>query len=265
MNLNDALNRQINELLNRENASPAELRNLMLEIEEFISSDEYSALKPEERSQLQSVRKDLLTRIQQQENGGGDQTMEGVSTDKSIRAEASQPSTNHNNDGQAVKESAREHNPMAEQQMEMAERLFYSGRYAEAIQIFDRVLQLEPNWERARQHRSEAENYLRTGYIPAVALPADAASAYSKAQSAARVGRFADALALLEKAQLILRDLGIQRWQEGQEFAQKLQESIDAENVYEEGMALFNQGRMDEAIDRIDAASARDWLAEICR
>jgi tetratricopeptide (TPR) repeat protein len=144
--------------------------------------------------------------------------------------------------------------------MEVAEKLFYSGRYAEAIQLFDRVLQLEPNWERARQHRSEAENYLRTGYIPAVALPADAASAYGKAQSAARVGRYADALALLEKAQLILRELGIQRWQEGQELAQKLQESIDAEHVFEEGLAAFHQGLIDQAIEKIDAAARATGL-----
>jgi tetratricopeptide (TPR) repeat protein len=122
------------------------------------------------------------------------------------------------------------------------------------------VLQLESNWERARQHRTEAENYLRTGYIPTVALPADAASAYGKAQSAARVGRYADALGLLEKAQEILRDLGIQRWQEGQEFAQKLQENIDAENVYEEGLAYFQQGNLDEAIDRVESASRATGL-----
>jgi tetratricopeptide (TPR) repeat protein len=138
--------------------------------------------------------------------------------------------------------------------MEMAEKLFYSGRYAEAVQIFDRILQVEPNWERARQHRTEAENYLRTGYIPVVALPADAASAYGKAQSAARVGRFADALALLETAQNALRELGIQRWQEGQDFAQKLQENIDAEKAYSEGLELFKQGKIDDAIDRVQAA-----------
>ncbi len=142
----------------------------------------------------------------------------------------------------------------------MAEKLFYSGRYAEAIQLFDRVLQLEPNWERARQHRSEAENYLRTGYIPAVALPTEAASAYGKAQSAARVGRYADALALLEKAQNSLRELGILRWQEGQEFAQKLQENIDAEHVYEEGMALFKQGQIDAAIEKVEAAALATGL-----
>jgi tetratricopeptide (TPR) repeat protein len=144
--------------------------------------------------------------------------------------------------------------------MEVAEKLFYSGRYAEAIQLFDRVLQLEPNWERARQHRSEAENYLRTGYIPVVALPADAASAYGKAQSAARVGRYADALSLLEKAQNLMRDMGIQRWQEGQEFAQKLQESIDAENVYNEGLVFFAQGQIDQAIEKVEAAARATGL-----
>ncbi len=144
--------------------------------------------------------------------------------------------------------------------MDLAERLFYSGRYAEAIQLFDRVLQLEPNWERVKQHRSEAESYLRTGYIPAVALPAEAASSYGKAQSAARVGRYADALALLEKAQSIMRDSGIQRWQEGQEFSQKLQESIDAENMYEEGIATFQQGQIEAAIEKVELASRATGL-----
>ena len=138
--------------------------------------------------------------------------------------------------------------------METAEKAFYSGRFSEAIKLYDRVLQIEPNWERARQHRTEADNYLRTGYIPSVALPADAASAFGKAQSAARVGRYQDALTLLLKAQSTLRDLGIQRWQEGQEFEQKLQENIDAENAYQDGLKLFRAGQVDEAIDAVDTA-----------
>jgi tetratricopeptide (TPR) repeat protein len=191
-----------------------------------------------------------MQRIQQQENGGAgtaDKT-NGQGQESASQSEAkSEPTT-------ARPEPEREHKPAAESQMEMAEKLFYSGRYAEAVQIFDRILQLEPNWERARQHRTEAENYLRTGYIPVVALPAEAASAYGKAQSAARVGRFADALALLESAQNALHELGIQRWQEGQDFAQKLQENIDAEKAFEEGLNLFRQGNIEDAIERIQAA-----------
>jgi tetratricopeptide (TPR) repeat protein len=144
--------------------------------------------------------------------------------------------------------------------MEESEKLFYGGRYAEAIKDYDQVLQIEPQWERAQKHRHESENYLRTGYIPSVALPAEAGTAFGKAQSAARLGRFSDAMTLLNKAQAILRELGIQRWQEGQEFEQKLQQSIDAESVYLEGMQMFNQGQIDEGIDRVETAARATGL-----
>ena len=266
MNSYDALETQIDQLLDHDSASLIERRNLLLEIDDFLSSEDYQALSPDERSRLQTARKDLLARIQQQEDDeagpvqASDSGQEGPSVQRGTLSQGQPDTSAASSEGALKAEEARKHDPAAEQQMEVAEKLFYSGRYAEAIQLFDRILQLEPNWERPRQHRSEAENYLRTGYIPAVALPADAASAYGKAQSAARVGRYADALALLEKAQSILRDLGIQRWQEGQEFAQKLQESIDAENVYEEGLANFQQGQIDIAIEKVEAASRATGL-----
>lgn len=240
-------------LVEDDEAGLNDLRNLMLEFEEFIGSDEYPALSLQDRGRIQEMRKALRARIRQRED-----------EEDLVRAEAPEhsplPASPDGVDLEQAYENypagapLREHNPLAEQQMEAAEKLFYSGRYAEALNLFDRVLQLEPNWDRARQHRSEAENYLRTGYIPAVALPAEAASAYGKAQSAARVGRYADALSLLEKAQSILHEMGIQRWQEGQEFAQRLQENIDAENVYQEGLELFQQGRFDEALERVNTA-----------
>lgn len=244
------IEKQYQELQGRTSASVVDLRHLLLDIEELINSPDYQTLALEQRSSLQGIRKELMQRIQQQENGSAapDEKTNGLGKESASQPEAKPELAN------APPEPAREHNPAAESQMDMAEKLFYSGRYAESVQIFDRILQLEPNWERARQHRTEAENYLRTGYIPVVALPADAASAYGKAQSAARVGRFADALALLESAQDSLRQLGIQRWQEGQDFAQKLQENIDAEKAYEEGLNLFRQGNIDEAIERIQAA-----------
>jgi hypothetical protein len=93
-----------------------------------------------------------------------------------------------------------------------------------------------------------------------VALPPEAASSFGKAQSAARLGRYADALAMLNKAQSALRDLGIQRWQDGQEFEQKLQQYIDAESVYSEGVQLFAQGMVDDAIERVDAAAQATGL-----
>lgn len=233
------------------------LRDLTIELEDFLSSPEYSTLAPEVRGRAQNLQRELHERIHRIESG------EGLADDSPAPEKPAQAAaeTRPAPDGETqAAQDVRQRNPAAEQQMEAAERLFYSGRYADAINLFDRVLQMEPNWERARQHRTEAENYLRTGYIPAVALPADAASAYGKAQSAARVGRYEDALAMLEKAQSILRDLGILRWQEGQEFSQKLLENIDALNVYQEGLALFQQGAFDEAIERVDSASRATGL-----
>lgn len=239
-------------LFSQEPPVPAELRKLMLEIEELISSEDYQALDMNGRNRLQSLRKEVKARLRGPDDGSD---APGANAAASLPVGPAE-STPHNASEQESQPETdlREHNANAEQQMEAAEKLFYSGRYAEAIKLYDRVLQIEPNWERARQHRAESENYLRTGYIPSVALPSDAASAFGKAQSAARVGRYADALALLGKAQAVLRDLGIQRWQEGQEFEQKLQESIDAENVYEEGLELFSQGKIDEGIERVETA-----------
>ena len=264
MNHFDELAQQIQQSRQRGTTNPVDQRNLLLEIEEFINSENYPALTSDERNLLQNARNELITLIQQGtaegENSGQTSAPEAQAAQSDTAVSQATGTSPGNADPRGAQEATRDHNPMAEQQMEVAEKLFYSGRYAEAIQVFDRVLQLEPNWERARQHRSEAENYLRTGYIPSVALPTDAASAYGKAQSAARVGRYADALALLEKAQSVLKELGIQRWQEGQEFAQKLQENIDAERVYEEGLVFFQQGQIDTAIEKVDAASLATGL-----
>lgn len=243
---------RVNEILMQETPTLAEMRRLMLEIDEHINSDNYQALSLDERGRLQSARKELKTRIRQQEDA--EEALENSAT-----AEANQ-SKEWNDLPASVSRlsmpsaSPASHNSQAEESMEAAEKLFYSGRFSEAIKLYDRVLQMEPSWERAKQHRLEADNYLRTGYIPSVALPAEAASAYGKAQSAARVGRYNDALNLLLKAQAVLRELGIQRWQEGQEFEQKLQENIDAENAFQEGLKLFRAGQVDEAIEAVETA-----------
>ena len=245
---------RVNDLLIQENPTLADMRRVMLEIDDYLNSAEYPSLSVDERSRLQTARKDLKARLRRQE----DAEEELISANMTAPPPLSSPGEAQRT-GAAIAINAAgaelvAHSTLAEEQMEAGEKMFYSGRFSEAIKLYDRVLQLEPAWERAKQHRSEADNYLRTGYIPSVALPAEAASAYGKAQSAARVGRYSDALALLTKAQGILRELGIQRWQEGQEFEQKLQENIDAEYAYQDGLKMFKAGQIDEAIDAIETA-----------
>ncbi len=240
----ESLLERITPLLQQEVEPIAELRLALLDIEEFLHSPDFESLLPEERTRLLDLRRQIKGRL----------GLSGGEPEKALSVNATPSTPSPNASGGSGR------NPLAEQQMEEAEQLFYSGRYAEAIRLFDRVIQLEPNWERPKQHRSEAENYLRTGYIPPIALPPEAASAFGRAQSAARVGRYTDALNLLNRAQSILRDLGIQRWQEGMEFEQKLHESIAAESAYHEGMQLFQQGNIEEAIERIETAARATGL-----
>ena len=246
---------RINDLLIQDAPALADLRRLMLEIDEYINSPDYPTLGIDERSRLQGVRKDLKARIRQQEDDEEEKINASLAASPMSQGRVEDNSSDRTwQQAAQPKSEPSGHNSLAEEQMESAEKLFYSGRFSEAIKLYDRVLQVEQTWERAKQHRAEADNYLRTGYIPSVALPAEAASAYGKAQSAARVGRYTDALNLLVKAQGILHEMGIQRWQEGQEFEQKLQENIDAENAYQDGLKLFRAGQIDEAIDAIETA-----------
>ncbi len=253
MNEIDSIKETVQNLLEAETASIMELRKILLDIEELINSSDYPDFTSIEQENLQTMRRDLKTRIRQIED------LEIGSSEADLAND--QTSSGSQSNLEAADQAAKKgREPLAEREMEEAEKLFYSGRYAEAIKLFDRTLQLEPNWDRARQHRAESENYLRTGYIPPVALPPEAASAFGKAQSAARVGRFNDALNMLTKAQATLRELGIHRWQEGLEFEQKLQENIDAEISYNEGIQIFSQGRFEEAIERVETASRATGL-----
>ncbi len=281
----DAFILETNNLLSQAAPPPIELRKAILELDEWINSDAFAEVDPVDREKGRDLLKDLRARLKQVEDGEilealideeeqplppedliGPETISSkpiVQTSAGQTAETTYGPEDETGDVSILDNLTRQpsaRQPQAEEWMEAAERLFYSGRYTEAIRLFDRILQLEPKWERAHQHRNESENYLRTGYIPHVALPAEAASAFGKAQSAARVGRYKDALALIGKAQTVLRDSGIQRWQEGLEFEQKLQESIDAENLYQEGIQLFEQGNLEEAIESIETAARATGL-----
>ena len=254
----ETLQAEASRLISQEPAPLGGIRKMMVEIDEFINSDEFQSINREQKTQLQTRYQELKARLRSPETPGSAQPATSGMFGMAFSAGGAEPQAAAVSGTARLKE--REHNPQAEQMMQEAEKLFYGGRYAEAIKLYDQVMQIEPDWERARQHRGESENYLRTGYIPSVALPAEAATAFGKAQSAARLGRYQEAMTLLNKAQGTLREMGIQRWQEGQEFEQKLQQNIDADSVFEEGVKLFSQGQFDEGIERVETAARATGL-----
>ena len=154
------------------------------------------------------------------------------------------------------------HDPEAERLMDEAEEAFYKGNYQVAIPLFEKVIQMEPGWTRAQEHHSEAEEYLRSGNIPSVALPPEAGKAYGKAQSAARVFRYKVALDYLDEAFDHLQEAGIKRWREGEELRHDLENQMQAYDVYKEGLNLLSQGELVGALGKIQTAASAVAIPE---
>lgn len=154
------------------------------------------------------------------------------------------------------------HDPEADALMDSAEEAFYAGNYQKAIPLYEDVLQIEPGWSRAHEHHDEAEEFLRTGNIPSVALPPEAGKAYGKAQSAARVFRYQTALDYLEDAFASLNAAGINRWREGEELRQDLENQIQANEVFEEGLTMVEQGDLQGGLSKIQTAASAVALPE---
>ena len=154
------------------------------------------------------------------------------------------------------------HDPEAERLMDQAEEAFYKGNYQVAIPLYEKVIQMEPGWTRAQEHHSEAEEYLRSGNIPSVALPPEAGKAYGKAQSAARVFRYQVALNYLDEAFDHLQDAGIKRWREGEELRHDLENQMQAYDVYREGENLLIQGELAAALGKIQTAASAVAIPE---
>ncbi len=154
------------------------------------------------------------------------------------------------------------HDPEAERMMDEAEEAFYKGNYQIAIPLYEKVIQMEPSWSRAQEHHTEAEEYLRSGNIPSVALPPEAGKAYGKAQSAARVFRYKIALDYLEEAFNHLEEAGIKRWREGEELRHDLENQMQAYDVYKDGLNLLAQGELVTALGKIQTAASAVAIPE---
>ncbi len=154
------------------------------------------------------------------------------------------------------------HDPEAERLMDQAEEAFYKGNYQVAIPLYEKVIQMEPSWARAQEHHAEAEEYLRSGNIPSVALPPEAGKAYGKAQSAARVFRYQIALNYLDDAFNHLEEAGIKRWREGEDLRADLENQMQAYDVYKEGLNLLSLGDLQTAFNKIQTAASAVAIPE---
>ena len=124
---------EVSQLIQAETPVLAELRVKMVELDDFVHSAEFEALNYGDRSRFQTAYKELRDFVRRQESSGSTTGTAGAPS-----FETSLGSTGQN--GSNEQAEAVVHNPFAEQQMEEAERLFYGGRYAEAIKLYDLVI-----------------------------------------------------------------------------------------------------------------------------
>jgi len=212
------------QILTKSEYSLEEIQPLRLEIESLVKDQQFHNLDAEQQSDLLTILEDI--RYKEEELAvvvlsHGKQSEDKISETNKV--------------------------------MNRAEELFYSGQFAEAIKKYNQVLAVEPNWERAREHRNQASEYLKRGYIPGEALPPEVALLFGKAQSAARVGRYMAALELMNKAKKILTEYGIAKWSDGDEFIALIQTSIEAEEIAQFATQAFNEGRIEEAINALNS------------
>jgi len=211
-----------------EGSSVKELQQILDEINRFMQSSRFEELAQGRKEDLEDARKMLKEKI-----GNVPQTSQISSAD-----------------------SVSQHDPAAEALMNAAEFDFYGGHFMDAINKYEQVLQIEPDWSRAKEHKEEAERYLRTGEVPPDSFPAAAAIAFGKAQSAFRVRNFGRAKRLLEEAKQALQEAGwdLQQWGAGKEFEIQLHKEQEAQERFEEAKRDLAEGNWEEAINKAEDA-----------
>jgi tetratricopeptide (TPR) repeat protein len=130
---------EISGLISADTPTLADMRVKMIEVDEFVHSSDFEKLNYNDRSRFQAAYKDLREAIRKLENPGASQGG-AASPGFATSLGSSEPAA-----AQAEAAEAPSHNAYAEQNMEEAERMFYGGRYAEAIKLYDQVLQFDPN------------------------------------------------------------------------------------------------------------------------
>ena len=126
-------------LLGLETPPASELRRLSVELDDLINSSEYATLDPAAQAQVQELLQTIRGRIRGSEAAA-------------VLLPSNMPGLSENSFAPArSRVEERQHNPYAQEAMEEAESLFYGGRYAESIKLYDQVLSIEPDWDRARR------------------------------------------------------------------------------------------------------------------
>lgn len=139
------------------------------------------------------------------------------------------------------------HSKEATELIKRADEAFYSARFLEAIEYYQQVLRIEPQWDRALYNLKQAREYLETGRLPEALLPPFAAREYGMAKSAFTRNEFMLALEHGQRAVEQAYESGIVRWNEGEDFLAKVRNALAVEKAFSEFRILIDRGYWKEA------------------
>ena len=120
----ETLQAEANRLIRQEPPPLPEIRKMMVEMDELINSPDFQSYDREQRGQLQTLYKDLRTRVRGPEGGAQPATAGVFASGPETPFREGEKAGGGN--GGRVRE--REHNPQAEELMQEAEKLLYGGR-----------------------------------------------------------------------------------------------------------------------------------------
>jgi hypothetical protein len=117
--------------------------------------------------------------------------------------------------------------------MEDAYQAHKENRLEEAVKYYEQALKIDSSYLRAKENLQRVKSQLKLKNISSESLPAEAAIAYSKAQSNARVGRYKEALKLIKKAHALVEITELGTWKDGIEFHKHIEQQIIIEEEFE--------------------------------
>lgn len=126
---------------------------------------------------------------------------------------------------------------------------YYSGNIVEAAKLYQKVLDLDPSRERARQRLHD----IGQGNIPIIAVPVEAGSAFGRALSLYRRGNYVAAAAQAQKA---IDLMGGVFWKDAQELLNRCYTGQQAEEAYQEALIMEQNGQWATALREYNASIA---------
>lgn len=228
-----------------------DLKNSFEEIKELTSSKEFKSgvqdgtIDFDLASKLKRLQDSLREKLDElsfnQNNASGDSAQKEPPQDNG-KSETTAGSTFH------------DHNTTAKKLMDEADDAYWKGKWKEAYDLYEQVLQIEPDWPRAKDYSQKARyNYDNKVGIPKAAIPDTVKFAFARAESALSRWELENAKTFVVNAQSAANGLGLGKWDELDELAFRVENYIDINNSFQAAIAL-PESQIDEAIEKVEAA-----------